>query len=248
MADSKPVTPIPELEYHQPIWGDLVCGTKDQIQALGIGIGLSFPGEVGCSRRRTLTVRDPRGFKAHIENGTWRGEGIFCVSVPLFEDHPRLRQKAQPYVPGVTKYEGTSYDEYCGSGEALAALGLVRLNQLPGQPGMRKMHVRILPDGSVLGGPPTANCAETRKPGAKKIERDGADTFRVRVNMSAEEEQQRWEREKIAEQEWERQIRALPRPAPLNQGRAAILARRAHLKLVWSGPERCQGSLPAPSA
>ena len=248
MADSKPVTSIPELKYHQPVWGDLIYGTKDQIQVLGIGVGLAFPGEVGCPRRRTLTVRDPRGFPARIEVASWRGEGLFSVHVGLFEEHPRPRQIAQPYVPGVTKREGTRCDEYCGSGEALAALGLVRLNQLPGQPGMRKTRVRILPDGLVFSGPPTANCEEAKKAVGKEIERVRAGIYCVCVYLSAEEEEQRWEREKIAEHEWEQQIRALPRPAPLNQGRAAILARRAHLKLVWSGPERDQGRPPAPSA
>lgn len=228
MADSKPITLPPALEYHQPIWGDLIYGTKNQIQALGIGVGLLFPGEIGGARR-TLKVPDPRGFAAHIQSASWRSEGLFSVSIKLFENYPRPEPMAQPYVPGVTKCEYSYFDEYRGTAEALAALGVIQLNQLPGQPGMRKVRVRILPDGSVLGGPPTANCAETDKPGAKEIERAGAGMFRVRVRVSKEQEQQRDERAKIAEREWEQRILALPRPAPLSKERAVILARRAHL-------------------
>ena len=238
MADPKPITPTPALEYTQQFWGDSIYGTKEQIQALGVGVGLSFPGEIGCPRRRKMKVPDPRGFLAEIERADYRGEGLFYVAIPLFENHPRPELMAQqPYAPGVTKSEQVSSDEYCGTAEALVALGLVQIDQLPGQPGMRKVRVRILPDGSVLGGPPTANCAETRKLGAKEIERAGAGLFRVGVHVSAEEEQQRYARYMAARHEWEQRLQSLPRPAPLNEGRAGILARRTHLRLVWSTPE-----------
>src|ERR1035437_8079124 len=107
MADSKPITPTPELEYHQQIWGDYIYGTKNQLQALGIGIGLSFPGEIG-GPRRILKALDPRGFLAHIDNASWHGDGIFCASIPLFEEYPRPEPMVQPYMPGVTKRERSS--------------------------------------------------------------------------------------------------------------------------------------------
>ena len=236
MADSKAITRAPAVEYHQQIWGELIYGTKDQIQALGLGVGLSFPGEFG-GPRKTLKVTDPRGFLARIEISSWHGEGTFLAKIPLFEEYPRPEPMAQPYVPGVTKREGSWFDEYCGTAEALAASGLVQLNQFPGQTGMRKTRVRILPDGSELGGPSTANCAETKNPGAKIIERAAVGIFRVRVRVAKEQEQQRDERRRIAELEWELRIQALPRPAPLSENRAGIPVRRTHLKLVWSAPE-----------
>lgn len=235
MADSKPITLTAPLEYQQCIWGDLIYGTKTQIQSLGIGADLSFPGELG-GPRRTLKVPDPRGFPATITSDRWLGDGRFSVSIPLFEEHPRPEPIARPYVPGVTKRECSWFDEYVGSAVALAALGLVQLNQLPCQPGMRKIRATILPDGSVFGGPPTASCAEAKKPGAKKIERVRANIFCVRVRVTAEERQQRGERAEIAEREWQWRIQKLPRPAPLNEERAAILAQRTHLRLVWSVP------------
>jgi hypothetical protein len=169
-----------------------------------------------------LKVSDPRGFLACIEDHSRHGEGIFDVFIPLFEQCPRPEQKAQPYVPGISKLEGVWFDEYRGTAKALAALGLVQLNQLPGQPGMRKVRVRILSDGSVLFCPPNTNCNETKEPGAKEIERAGAGMFRVRVHVSAELEQQRRERAYVAEREWEQRIQALPRPAPLNEGKQMI--------------------------
>lgn len=235
MADSKPITLTAPLEYKQLIWGDLIYGTKTQIQSLGIGADHLFPGELG-GPRRTLNVPDPRGFLATINSASWSGDGRFSVSIPLFEEHPRPAPIARPYVPGVTKCECLWRDEYVGSAVALAALGLVQPNQLPGQPGMRKIRVTILPDGSVFGGPPTASCAEANKPGARKIERVRANIFCVSVRVTAEERQRRGEREEIAEREWQWRLQKLPRPAPLNEERAAILAQRTHLRLVWSAP------------
>lgn len=231
MTDSKPITPAPAVEYRQCIWGDLIYGAKEQLQALGLGVGLPFPLE---GSRCTLKVSDPRGFTAHIESASWRSEGLFSVSIPLFEDCPRPEPVPQSYAPGVTKCENSRSDEYRGTAAALAAAGLIELDQVPGQPGMRKVTVRILADGSVLGGVPTANHSNIREPGAKEIERAGAGRFRVRVWLTEEEEQQRDEREKITVGKWEQQILARARPAPLNEGRAVILARRSHLKLVWS--------------
>ena len=216
MADSKPTIRTPVFEYRQLIWGDLIYGTKDQIQALGIGEGLSFPGEIG-GPRNTLKVPDPRGFPVWIKDASYHGEGAFVASIRLFEECPRPEPIAQPYAPGVTKCEFSYFDEYRGTAEALAACGMVRLNQLPGQPGMRKVSVRILPDGSVHGGPPTAYCAEAKAPGAKLIQRAGVDMFRVEVRITPEQCQQRQEHQEIATREWEERIRALPRPAPLTE-------------------------------
>lgn len=113
------------------------------------------------------------------------------------------------------KRENTWFDEYVGSADALAAAGLVRLDQLSGMPGMRKVRVAILPDGALQTGAHTANHRAARLPGARWIERASASSYRVNVVVTEDERQRRRAAEEIAKSAWLRQVRALPRPARL---------------------------------
>lgn len=201
------------FKYSQLLWGDLIYGTKNQLQSIGIAIGMPFPGEP-CGAKRTLNVVDPRGFRTRIEKAYHKQETIFSASIP-FPGRKRDVEQWENFTAGVRKSSVNSwFDEYIGTADALVAAGLVRDNQLPGMPGMRKVRVTILPDGSVQMGA-TSNCSEARNPGAKLIEVAAKNTYRVRVHIQKDEEQRRNEEWKRAELEWEVRMRALPRPAPL---------------------------------
>lgn len=56
---------VPPLEHDEYDGSERFVGTKEQLQAVGIGVGVAFPGEPGAQPRQ-ITVRDPRGFKARI--------------------------------------------------------------------------------------------------------------------------------------------------------------------------------------
>jgi hypothetical protein len=201
--------------YSECCWGDLIEGTKEQLQHLGIGVGLSFPGEVGGARRE-LNVRDPRGYPVRIQKVHHLEDRFTAyLSFPNWPERPSPEPQYLPHAPGVKKYEYTWFDEYVGSADALAAAGLVRVDQLPGKPGMRKVRVTIFPDGTLPTGAPTANHRAAREPGARCIERASASTYRVQVSVTKEERERRQALNKVAEDAWLRRIRALPRPARL---------------------------------
>lgn len=79
----------------------------------------------------------------------------------------RLTNVWEDFSPGVRKNEIWWGDRYEGTAVALSNAGLIRPDQLPGQPGMRKTTVTILPDGTLPKGPKTVS----KEPGAKQIMR-----------------------------------------------------------------------------
>lgn len=98
------------FEYKQLIWGDLIYGSKDELQAIGLGIGMAFPGEPG-GPKRLLNVRDPRGFSTKIDRDL---DGIrYCASIPF----PGRNHPDKPWVevaPSLKKREGSWCDEFIG--------------------------------------------------------------------------------------------------------------------------------------
>lgn len=90
-------------------------------------------------------------------------------------DQTLLGDRASLYAPGVTDRHG----HLTGSATALIAAGVVQAQHLPGMPGMRKVRVTVLADGTVLEGPTTANTWHHMAPGAKVISRRGRDSFEV---------------------------------------------------------------------
>ena len=230
------------VEYREYDWGDWIAGTKEQLQALGLGTGKAYPGEAGCQKRK-LTVHDSRGYSAEISCNDYKN-GIFAARIFF----PHWPQRPYPdFLPaflGVEKREHHRFDEYIGSAEALAVAGLVHVEQLPGQPGMRKMRVTIFPDGSVPSGASSVNHPEARLSGAKHIERAGERGYRVRINVPEEEKIRRLTTEQAAVEAWEHEIRMMPRPPRLRDTIASVLSNTAivsgnqpksgHLRLVWS--------------
>lgn len=76
------VTEPGAIEHNRYQWGEVLRGTKSQIQDAGIGVGTAFPGEPGAQPRQ-ITVKDSRGLKARIKKGSrWRGPGIYEVEIP----------------------------------------------------------------------------------------------------------------------------------------------------------------------
>lgn len=202
----------PVFKYHQLPWGDLIYGTKEQLQRIGIAAGMTFPGEPNGPKSR-LRVTDPRGFMARVEVAELMGDGLFSVSIPF-----PGRERPEPlsnFAFGVKKREYPWGDIFTGTAESLSATGLVRRDQLPGQPGMRKAIVTILADGSFPKGAPTANCSEAREPGAIRISRKSKAIYEVSIHVTREEEELRRDKHSRADREWEARMMALPRPEPL---------------------------------
>ena len=143
-AESNGTAPEAGVRYIECDWGDLIEGSKEQLQALGLGIGLAYPGEVG-GPRLDLKVRDPRGYLVRISN-SWHHDGRFTayLGFPHWPERPKAAFLAT-VVRGVKKREFIWADEYVGCAAALAAAGLVRVDQLPGMPGMGKVSVTIYP-------------------------------------------------------------------------------------------------------
>lgn len=214
------VTATPDalaVEYDQLDWGDLILGTKRQLQALGLAVDLAFPGEPGAPAR--LEVKDPRGFEATIESAAWRLEGCFFarISFPNWPDRRAARRwpARSPAPLGLTKHEAVCWDEFTGTAEALAAAGLLRIDQLPGMPGMRKGRVRIFPDGTLPSAPLTVAHSAANLPGARCIARAGRSAYRVTVRVAAEEEHFRRDFELRADEAWRQEVRAMARPQRL---------------------------------
>ena len=223
-------------------WGEFISGTKAQLQALGIGPGVAFPGEDGANRNQ-ITVTDPRGFRGELRRGTSR-------YVELAEDgqagqfHIRIKYAGfdleevwEDFSRGVRRSSCIWADEFVGAAGDLVAAGLVEMDKLPGVHGMsRKRTLRISPLGKVYEGAPTSSPTdEYRGPGAKRIERLPSGKFKVCVNVAEELATQR--RAKFHELQAQREEAAwrAMRPAPL--------VARAHLRLATSRPldDDCDG-------
>jgi hypothetical protein len=228
-----------DFKYSLPPWGDLILGSKAELQALGIGVGMAFPGEPDGPKRR-LYCLDPRGFRARVER--WRfGEDHFSCAIP-FPDRDSSPPRPDPaeVAPGVLCSSTCHwFDEYVGTAEALVAAGLVQPNHFPGLPGMRKVCVTVLPDGTPLGGAPTANQPEAAgAPGARTITKAGRKAYRVRVRVPDDVRAARYDENRRLDAEHNAWLLSLPRPRPLVAPDREVAAReqRQQLRLVWSRP------------
>ena len=201
-STSSPVT----FEYNRLLWGDLIYGTKEQLQALGVGVNVQFP-----TGRRSVKVIDPRGFETRIQPSTYRGEGIYSASIN-FPGRDFTESKWEPYSLGVERRVRTWVDEYRGTAVSLAAAGLVDADTMPGQPGMNKIRVTIAPNGLPYS---STNGHKKRQAGEMVIERISNSRFTVLVRVSNEIGEVRNEALFREINAWERRMAELPRPAQL---------------------------------
>jgi hypothetical protein len=213
-------------DYTQLFWGEMIVGTKVQLQALGLGVGKAYPGEPGAAKR-SMHVFDPRGLRAQIQVD---GPDTFRVSIsyPWLPERPRVI--AVEYAPDVLKREETYGDLFVGSRAALVQASLVPGDCFPGDPGMRKCKVTINPDGSLPKGAATAYNALAYKPGAKQISRAPAGRFEVLVNIDGAERDRRRQLESQMQREWETSAAGIPRPSPLDARFGAIAAAALHAR------------------
>lgn len=227
------------FEYHQLLWGEVIYGSKQQLQTLGIAPDTLFPGEPGQNRRK-LECLDPRGLQCSICQKS-PGENYYICSI-YYPDREPCPAPLPPelFAPGVLRSMDVYwFDEYVGDADSLVAAGLVGPGLFPGFPGMRKTCVTLLPDGTPLGGAPTANPpAAAKAPGARYVTKAGRKAYRVCVRLTAEEWQTRYDAKHRREAEHTAWLQSLPRPRPLvaPDREAAARDRRQVLRLVWSRP------------
>lgn len=139
-------------------WGEVFSGTKEELQAAGFGVGLSFPGEAGANKTK-FTIAGVKGFaKASIRKVFDYGTdierrvhtGLFDVQADYLQG-PKwsfYRKNPSVFAPGVKRHEDVRCDVYVGTGPALVACGLITTAQLPGSPNCGKVRTTFLPDGS----------------------------------------------------------------------------------------------------
>lgn len=242
-ADNDGTTWADSVRYTDCEWGELLEGRKEQLQAMGLGVGLAFPGELGGPRAE-LKTRDPRGFPVTISN-RYRDDDRFTayVTFPNWPTQPSLTRAWVEAAPGVQRCADTWFDEYVGCARSLSAAGLICDDQLPGRPGMRKQRVTILPDGTIPSGAPTANHREARSPGARVVERISANRFRVRIMLTSEERERRRSAAELAWAEWSLQVRSRRRPSRLTPMPSDAVASLAAAQSRAARDIRFQGML-----
>jgi len=200
------------FEYNEQVWGDLIYGTKDALQAIGVGIGLAFPGDAGGPKRE-LNTTDPRGFKCRITDGSHRSAGVYCASIGFPDrEQPEALGGWKHFAPGVQRKASYWTDDFVGTADDLVSAGLVPSGYFPGYAGMRKTTVTILPDGSIPNGAPTANNRDSKKPGAKSVKRTYGKKYCVSLYIDNELGDLRRQAEREAREEWEQEMDSLPRP------------------------------------
>jgi hypothetical protein len=181
-------------------------GTKAQLQAAGIGVGMMFPGEPGVGEY--LTCKCPLGFTFRIHlpeyNAAKAAAGIYIAHssyLPSADEAP-----FEPCAPGVLQQVwmpscwGTS-DYFTGTADALVRAGIVpSMDLFPGQPGRTKMQASYRADWSPMG---AANQNEQRW--GATIRKRGKAEFIVEKPVSSAEQQRRRDAHKAYEEDRKQQ-------------------------------------------
>ncbi|MEJ7804323.1 MAG: hypothetical protein WKG03_00160 [Telluria sp.] len=194
--------------YQHFVWGEVIRASKEQLQSFGIGADLPFPGDP--SQPIWIEVRDPRGYETTI----YQGQGkVFEANIRFNERRYKGKVFESPSLGGAVRPRPAyvTGDRYIGTADALVEVGLVRRDQLPGQPGMGKCRVTILANGTV-----SRKNLGMCEPGAKVIEKASKSTYSISITVTNEERERREKAEDAHRAQhweyWEDQ----PRPAPLH--------------------------------
>lgn len=167
-------------------------GTKAQLQAQGIGVGLAFPGEPGGPEE--LRCKCPLGFGVRVYLSCYdRAKAAAGVYMAQSFYLPRCDEPKQyaAHAPGVLREVWTpagwfNSDHYSGTADALIAAGLVPdFNLFPGQPGRNKVQASYRRDWT------PATTANGQDWGATIYKRGKGGQYTVEVPVSQEEEQRR---------------------------------------------------------
>jgi len=218
------------FQYKQFPWGDLIRGSKAELQDLGIAPGMAFPGEPDGKKLRVYCT-DPRGFRCCIERDRWADDYYSCSI--HFPGRESPEAPVEEIAQGVTMQRMWWGKLYQGRAEALVAAGLVRPDRLPGSPGLGRTVVYLDPRGQ-----PTDRHG-AHEVGGMVIKKDGPRQLYLSVHDAGMEEQnRRYEAQWQEHAAWERRMAALPRPRPLvaPSREAAAREQRQQLRLVWSRP------------
>lgn len=243
MAQAKSESNFDEyFQYNECLWGDVIFGSKNLLQKIGIGTGQAFPGEEGAPIKRLTTI-DPRGFKCKVELAAYKGPGIFVASI-RFPGREQLfgLSEWERYAEGVQKKKMFWFDSFIGTSADLTAAKLVPAGHFPGMPGMRKTRVTIFADGSMPYCLLNANYGRYKKgPGTKLIERVSKTKYQVDIVISDELAEQRRLESNHNDEVWEARMKLLPRPPRIDRQLRtemdqSINATRPGLRLVWSKP------------
>lgn len=183
-------------------WGELWEGTKTQMQAVGIGIGVKFPGEPGGPKRSVKTTNH-RGDEITIAKEVSDEEGIYRAQMSYRKSNSWERSSLlgpEQFAPGVVVIRDTcGYDEYKGSADALVAAGVIDRNKLPGMPGRGTTMTSFNRDGSAraVGSSSGDHCMVAR--------RNGKDRFSVTIYLGDEERERRKPTAEVVDARWVRE-------------------------------------------
>lgn len=220
---------------------EVFAGTKEEIQAVGFGLGKLFPGEPGANKRK-LSLGKVNGFaSASItrmrtfdrDAGVWVELDRFEVDAYyIARKWPDSRTKKTDFASGVTRHEDLWSDVYTGSRDALIDAGLARPEQFPGTANTGKVRTTFLPDGTrVKKGGGGASQA-----GSKTVKQFGG-RFQVEILVEDAVNEKRhsdWsKRSDDARLQYDRAL--AERAASIMTAKAATKPKHAsHLRLVWS--------------
>lgn len=142
------------LEHHFHGHSERWEGTKAQLQAVGIGVGMAFPGEPGAPDE--LQCKCPLGFDVCVSTSRYdrvkAAAGIYEARSWYTPPQREERQYVQ-HAPGVLLQVPLSYesrsDTFVGTAEALVNAGLVpTLDYFPGRPGNNVSQAKYRKDWS----------------------------------------------------------------------------------------------------
>jgi hypothetical protein len=140
-----------QLQHTYGPWHETWEGTKAQLQAEGLGMGLNFPGEPEAPE--AVSCKCPLGFVVQIKmnrDGAKAVAGIFvaesCYTESTKRDEYPEGEEPTQFAPGVIREAWWRWarerDTYVGSASALVDAGLVpSVSLFPGQSGVAKTRV-----------------------------------------------------------------------------------------------------------
>lgn len=167
-------------------------GTKAQLQAIGLGVGLRFPGEPGAPE--DLHCSCPLGFEFRIHLPTYdaaKSAASIFVARSWYVSSERAKPQYVAHAPGVLREVWTpdsgrsSTHRYSGTADALLAAGIVpAMKYFPGQPEANTVRASYRTDWS-----PASNANGQCL--AAIIQKRGKHQFSVEVPVGEQEEARR---------------------------------------------------------